>query len=202
MTVHVGRTDGKAIEVRNLADAEQIITIVSLLDPTGVEAGNYYIDAPDEPDDRPTTPLEREHERGFDTGYSAAIHDARQPGSTAYHKLIDGVVQAVQAESEKNRHDFLLGMLRSVAGAGQVDELPLAELEDIYTEHYDEIWLASDNDDHERDDSHEGYQEGLKFVLQTMVEHGFNLKLLTPCPVCGSTEPDCREGCAAARGEA
>ncbi len=28
-----------------------------------------------------------EHERGFDSGYSAAIHDARQEGSRAHHEL-------------------------------------------------------------------------------------------------------------------
>ncbi len=28
-----------------------------------------------------------EHERGYDTGYSAAIHDARVPGSRAYAEI-------------------------------------------------------------------------------------------------------------------
>ena len=47
MGVHVGRVDGKAIEVRSKGDAEQIISIISLLDPEGVAQGKYYIDAPE-----------------------------------------------------------------------------------------------------------------------------------------------------------
>ncbi len=34
------------------------------------------------PEEQPT-----EHERGFDSGYSAAIHDARVPGSRAHAEL-------------------------------------------------------------------------------------------------------------------
>jgi hypothetical protein len=41
----VGRKGGKQIQVRDVYDAERIIGIISLLDPAGVDAGSYYIDA-------------------------------------------------------------------------------------------------------------------------------------------------------------
>jgi hypothetical protein len=45
MAAWVGRTDGKALQVAGVADAEQVLAIVQRHDPDGVARGDYYIDA-------------------------------------------------------------------------------------------------------------------------------------------------------------
>lgn len=75
----------------------------------------------------------------------------------------------LQAEIDRDRDAFLRTMLEDFNSIG----LGLGELEALYEEKYDEIWLAGDglaedNERHETDDLHQGRQEGLRFALSIL----------------------------------
>lgn len=42
--VWVGRTDGKALQVSSIEVAEQILALVGVMDPAGLDRGDYFID--------------------------------------------------------------------------------------------------------------------------------------------------------------
>lgn len=88
----------------------------------------------------------------------------------------DAAVKAIRDESAKREEAFLRDMLDGIdfdhVGLG-LDELRTAYHAE---ENYDAIWfdggMADDNARHEADDYHEGFQNGLTFAVQALIDAG------------------------------
>jgi len=73
-----------------------------------VRTGDSWLEL--EVDDLDAEPAPASHERGFEAGYSAAIHDARVPGSRAHAELGGVLVSRADAAAAAELVDLLAGI--------------------------------------------------------------------------------------------